>query len=329
MLALLVSFLSACDAVLTPPPTATPTLISIADGVELTTATIASGSFITPIPPTPTFTPSPTPTPVIHSVSQGDTLFGVAMEYGVSVDALLYVNGITTEDYLSIGQALIIPMEEEEEFEMAAAVPVGNMILPTPTPLPLAVDGVALYRTPIGGLWCMGEVINTTDSPITNLQVQVVLVSQQGLPLDNGIALAAADHLLPEGRAPFALLFKEPPEGVEDAQVSLLRGESVSAITASFMPLSVTDSGGAVSGPQYRVHGHVLNESSYSVARISIVVTLYDEARQVIGYRQENWVVDAALLSQQQEEFELLLTPQGLDIPASFSVIAWGVLNTG
>ena len=290
-----------------------------------TTATIMPGGFLTPIPPTPTFTPSPTPTPVIHLVEQGDTLFGIALEYGVTLDGVLTVNGLDPDQYLRIGQALIIPLGEDESSDPGMAAPVGHMILPTPTPLPLNIEGVALYQTPVGGVWCMGEVVNTTGGPVTNMQIEATLVAGDGTPLVSAVALAAADYLAPNDRAPFAVLFENPPTGVADVAVRLLRGETVSAITSGFVPLDVAQAEGAVSGPQYRVTGQLVNNSGVSLQRISVVVTLYDGEERVAGYRQQVFGEEVVIPAGQSWKFELLLTPQGLEAPTSFQVLAWGV----
>lgn len=323
-LLLILVLTTACQAVVTPPPTATP-LPTVTPTLRTTTALSPSG-FLTPIPPTATLTPSPSPTPVVHIVAQGNTLFGIALEYGVSVDALVQANGLDVNQYLSIGQTLVIPVGMEEEVnELGMVAPVGHMILATPTPLPLEIVGATLYQTPVGGVWCMGEVVNTTESPITNIQVQVTLVTADGMPLQSSVTLVAADYLAPEARAPFAVLFKAPPTGYAGMQVSLLRGESVSAITAGFTPLDVVQSAGAVSGPQYRVTGLLVNNSGASVSRITVVVTLYDGEHKVIGYRQTVLDAETALPAGQSREFRVLLTPQGLDPPTSFQILAWAV----
>ncbi|MBN2006101.1 MAG: LysM peptidoglycan-binding domain-containing protein [Anaerolineae bacterium] len=315
---------TACQAIVTPPPTATP--LPTATPTLRTTAALSPSGFLTPIPPTATLTPTPSPTPVVHVVAQGDTLFGIALEYGVGMDALVQANGLDVNQYLSIGQTLVIPMDMEEEGgELSMVAPVGHMILATPTPLPLDIVGATLYQTPVGGVWCMGEVANTTDGPITNMQVQVTLVTADGIPLQSSIALAAADYLAPEARAPFAVLFKSPPTGYADVHVSLLRGEAVSAITAGFVPLDVAQPSGAVSGPQYRVTGLLINNTGAAVRRMTVVVTLYNKEGQVLGYRQTVLDAETALPAGQSREFRILLTPQGLEPPASFQILAWGV----
>jgi len=322
---LLTLALTGCGSVLTPPPTLTPTPLPTS-GRGMATPTIAPEIYLTPIPPTPTFTPSPTPTPVIHIVASGDTLLGIALDYGVTVDGLVRMNGLNPEDFLRIGQSLIIPMEEEEVVsEDAMQVPQGNVILPTPTPVPLTTGGISLFQTPVGGLWCMGEVVNTTGEAVTNLQIEVTLVAPDGTPLMTARTLAAADYLAPEASAPFSLLFRNPPEGAVDAEVRLLRGEAISPITAGFVPLQVTGSEGSVSGPQYRVRGTLRNDSAQAVTRVSVVATIYGADGDVVGFRQLTLPVEVVVVPGGEQPFELLLTPQQVDPPSSFSAIAWGV----
>ncbi len=316
--------LSGCGRmVLTPPPTPTPTV-----GVASPTPRRQAGVRVlptlplTPLPPTPTFTPTPAPTPVVHTVEQGDTLLGIALEYGVSLDALLQANGLTVDEILHIGQTLIIPMEEEAAVGLAA--PMENLLLPTPTPLPLEVVNVARYRTPTGGLWCMGEVLNSTEGPTTNMQVRVTLVTGEGMPLVMRSALVAADYLPVGKRAPFAVLFADPPEGVADAAVTVIRGEPVGEITAALVALALHDVGGRMAGPQYRVAGVVVNDAGGAVQRVTVVATIYDAEGRVQGYRQVVLHEEEPLAAGAEVPFALLLTPQGVEPPASFSVLAWG-----
>ena len=72
---------------------------------------------------TPTFTPgpSPTPTPITYTVNAGDTLFGIAVQFQVDIEALKLANNLTGET-LSVGAVLTIPT--------------GDFQTPTPTPLP-------------------------------------------------------------------------------------------------------------------------------------------------------------------------------------------------
>jgi len=75
-----------------------------------TTATAAS----TPSPPLPSIpstlpTPSPSPAPLTHTVQPGDTLLGLARQYGVPVAAIQLANGMGESTVVQMGQALSIP----------------------------------------------------------------------------------------------------------------------------------------------------------------------------------------------------------------------------
>lgn len=77
---------------------------------------------------TPTITPTPTPSFFVHTVKLGDTLIAIALEYGVRLDIILEANDLEEDDFLSIGQELIIPLG-------------AGIDLPTPTATRLPSTG--------------------------------------------------------------------------------------------------------------------------------------------------------------------------------------------
>ncbi len=224
---------------------------------------------------------------------------------------------------LSIGQALIIPLGEPEEEDAFPEVQ-GNLILRTPTPLPLPEAHASLYPTAVGGIWCLGEIVNSTTGPITNLQVQVTLLDELGTPLVTKKTLAATDYLPPGKRAPFALLFTEPLPTAVKAEALLRRAEPIGGITSGFLPLEASRLTGGISGPQYRVAGQITNQVAALVERVTVVVTLYDDEDKVLAYRKARLTEVASLGPDQMMEFALLLTPRGRAEPTSFQVLAWG-----
>lgn len=83
--------------------------------------------------PAATATLPPSPTPNVYVVKPGDTLFGIAIELDIDMDALLAANNMTNADELDVGQTILIPSEEwiaayEERIAVAASLP-----SPTPT----------------------------------------------------------------------------------------------------------------------------------------------------------------------------------------------------
>lgn len=61
--------------------------------------------------PTATVTLEPSPTPNLYVVKPGDTLYAIAIEYELPVDALMAANGLVNPDELKVDQPLIIPSE--------------------------------------------------------------------------------------------------------------------------------------------------------------------------------------------------------------------------
>jgi membrane-bound lytic murein transglycosylase D len=53
--------------------------------------------------------PAPAPRPRVHVVRPGDTLWGVARRYGVTVPALAAANGLSVQEHLTSGARLEIP----------------------------------------------------------------------------------------------------------------------------------------------------------------------------------------------------------------------------
>lgn len=240
------------------------------------------------------------------------------------MEAIQSANGIDDPQYLRVGQALIIPALEDTPEPLSAGPVSGNYILPTPTPLPLTTAGEALYYTPVGGVWAMGEVLNTSGGPVSNLQLRITLLDVAGNLLASNQVLAAADYLQPEARAPFALLFVQAPPGVTDMDVAFVRAEAIGGVTAGFVPLPISGATGAISGPQYRVSGQVANDTGGNVALVSVVATLYAGDGRVMGYRKVVLAEETPLSAGAGLNFDILLTPQGNEPPAAFKVIAWG-----
>ncbi|MBK8985997.1 MAG: LysM peptidoglycan-binding domain-containing protein [Chloroflexi bacterium] len=84
--------------------------------------------------------PPPTPTPQLaHIVKSGDTLWGISLRYGLTVEQLLAFNNITENSLLAVGQGLYIV---------------------SPTPLPTPTSEPTLTMTPV-----MATAVATTPAP--------------------------------------------------------------------------------------------------------------------------------------------------------------------
>ncbi len=74
----------------------------------------AGGAAITPgaptlVPPPATATLAGSTNGTTYTVRAGDTLFSIALQFGITSDAIIAANNLTNPDRLSVGQQLIIP----------------------------------------------------------------------------------------------------------------------------------------------------------------------------------------------------------------------------
>jgi LysM repeat protein len=308
--------LTACGEVVTPQPTVDTAPAGTPPPAPTPTLRLTATAPLTP--PAPTGTPTLAPTPIVHVVQEGETLLSIAFDYGVSLQALQTANGIENPQFLQVGQRLTIPTGDEE----TGTTP--GLLLPTPTPLPFGVRGVAFYETPVGSLWCLGEIVNTTESTLTNVQVRVMLFDAAGERLTEADAFAAVDIIPPGERSPFGILFTTPPPGWTSPQVAIVRGEAAGALADSYVPIAVTEAEGQPSGSQLRMRGVVQNSSAEQTAgSVSVIVTTYDVEGLVTGFRQGAVELEGALTPGTTAPFTLLFTFHG-DAPSDYHVIALG-----
>jgi LysM repeat protein len=308
---------AACGRTITPEPTTGSAAETDQRGAAATpTRRLTATAPI--LPPADTPTPTLTPTPIIHVIESGDTLYSIAFDYGVNPDTLQQVNGIEDPRFLSIGQELIIPSGEDPDDSTS------NLLLPTPTPEPISVQGVGFYETPVGSLWCLGEILNTTAGPLTNVQVRVMLFDAQGALVAEEDAFAAAE-LIPSGeRSPFGILFTSPPAGWVNSQVSLIRGEAAGALAAAFVPTALAEVMSEPAGDQLQISGSLANGSqAQALASVTIIATTYSGEGLVTGFRQRTVEPDSPLAPGTSMPFAVRLSYHG-QAPADYHVFALG-----
>lgn len=169
-------------------------------GLEATATAFVGGSTAIPSQPTASSTPNldvlnQFPGRLVHTVRRGDTVFDLARLYGSSIEAILVANGLPDNGFISINQALIIPV--------LVTVPATPVPQPTsapsqpgnpPSPVVTAPPaGTAIYQVGRGDtLASISASFNTTVGAIVQLNGitnpnliyigQRLLVPSTGLP---------------------------------------------------------------------------------------------------------------------------------------------------
>lgn len=265
-----------CGHVITPAPTATP-MAALPSATPTATNTPRPTFTLMPMTPLPTFTPTLTPTPVLYTVKPGDTLLAIAARFGISVRSIQEANGIIDPHRLQLGQVLIIPAPQDESPESSP---------PTPTPLPLEVQKVNFQRTPVEGLWTLGEVYNPGSVPVTNVFVQVTLLNEEGQPLAAEGSYLQLDVVPPRQAVAFAVHFTDPPARFAQYQALALSGIPYTPEMGYYFDLLVSDVRGEVlNATTYRVSGQLRNTGDSDAVHVRVLVTGYDDQGRVAAVR--------------------------------------------
>jgi LysM repeat protein len=294
-------------------PTPTPLSLAVMLPSPTPLATIAPQA----LTPVPTNTPAPTPTPVVHIVEPGETLLGIALQYGVTLNDLQQVNGVLRPETLQIGQPLIIPIGGGSSPDAGGS----TVLYPTPVPLPIVVENTARYQTPVGSVWVLGEVHNPGDAPLENVQVRVALLNDAGVEVANRLAFVALDAVPAGGRAPFGVLFEDPPANAAAFQAIVVRAEPSYSHDARYAQLQVIDPQAKQDGTTYHVTGSITNRSAANATAARIVVTVYDKEHHVTGYRQIS-IPDGQLPAGATIPFDAVVAPD----PSSPTVADYAVI---
>jgi len=130
-----------------------------------------TGTMRTPTP-VPTATPLP-PGAITHTLQMGDTLFDVALRYGLRVSDLLQLNRITTQTQLYLAQPLVI------RIETLTPTPLSSPTLPPPseTPTPRPSETPQPTGTPVP---VVATLVPPTPQPLPSM-LPIIVISAAGL----------------------------------------------------------------------------------------------------------------------------------------------------
>ncbi|MFO7697842.1 MAG: LysM peptidoglycan-binding domain-containing protein, partial [Anaerolineae bacterium] len=174
-------------------PAGTDSLVQETTAAALAEATEATDDSTAETPEAPSEQPTSTPEPAatedrsVHTVVQGDVLGRIAARYGVTLSALLEVNGLNETSVLSIGDKLVIPtpavsLEDSPQPDATTATAVPPT---TPTQAPVAASGPLLHVVAagdtLGGLAVRYQVDSGVIATENNISVNAVLRIGQNL----------------------------------------------------------------------------------------------------------------------------------------------------
>ena len=177
-------------------------------------------------------TPSgPTATPFAHIVQQGETLLGIAIRYGVTLDDLLIINPGVDPRILSVGQNVLIPGPGGEPIEL---------LLPTPTPVPLKVDQVYCFPATGEAVRCLTKITSSQTDPLEGIAVQISLLDAVGDLITQSNAYALTRWLPENQTTVLEATFDVDLKSIAFAQAELLSAVQVSNLDERLLQVEVT-----------------------------------------------------------------------------------------
>jgi LysM repeat protein len=237
---------------------------------------------MTPRGPAPV-TPAPTATPFLHTITNDDTLLGIAFKYGISLEQLEAANPGVDPHFLTVGKTLVIPIEGEDPAFQATPTPVGvNTASPT------------CYPTAEGGAWCFLLVNNPMPQAVENLSALISLYSRTGEPLVAKEAIAPLNRLASDAAIPLAAYFEPPLPGEFIAQAQLLSAITIADSDNRYLPASAQMEVQEISpdGLQAHLEGTIITGTFETTATQHLpqvawaAAVAYDSAGNVVGMRK-------------------------------------------
>jgi LysM repeat protein len=217
-------------------------------------------------------------TPFAYTVRVGDTLSGIAEQFGVPLDVLQSANPGVSPTGMSIGAVLRIP--SEPSISAAGA---------TPTPALLTITQVSCLPTADGRTWCVALAQNDGAEAVENVAAEIILLDTTG-----GLVASQTAHLqlnlLPARAAlPLTTLFEaELPEGLT-ARAMIRSAVTLLPDDPRYLSASIRGALVEVSWAGYSAEltGSVsLEDEAAAAATVWILATAYDRGGRVVGTRR-------------------------------------------
>lgn len=182
----------------------------------------------------PTFTPPPlpTPTPFMYTVVEGNTMIGIALNFGLSLEQLQLANPDVNPNFLSVGTQLVIPQPDLEEDQPGAS---SNLEI-----MPLETGSVNCLPDRLGGLWCLWPVANPTETPVENLAGLIRLFDRSGEETASQPVYHLLNLLLPGKSTALAAYFPSPPPDWQTAQAQLTGASAANQVQQRYLTVEVT-----------------------------------------------------------------------------------------
>lgn len=290
-----VVFLSGCGGEPSSVPISTLTIAPPQNPYQSKTSTPAAPTATISIPTEQPLLP--TSTPFKHSIRDGDTLHGIALQYNISLNRLVSANPGVNTSILVIGTELVIPFSEDDD-----------LIVPIPTPFPIPITDPLCYPSRTGGTWCIIIAVNNQDIVLENITVAINIYDRSQTLVNSFAAIPPLNYIFPDQSIPLAVFINTKlPESFQASSVlltSLPSGDTnqLTEITQQFFQYREDNKIADVSGSVKTIDPNPKGK------QIWIAAVAFSEGLPV-GIRK--WISSGDLVTNQEISFEFVLYSLG------------------
>ena len=211
---ILTVFLAACA----PKPTSLPlpTTTSLLPGPTATSSPNPSPTASATATPTasqaPMATATETSTPFYYQVKREDDMFGIALRFGIPLEALKTANPSVNPNAIGENTTLVVPVTATPGASSTPLPPTEAPAsqTPMPTPTPISAYPVYAYMDALGGLRVFVRYTSKSGQPVENPSALVRLLDKMGSAKQEAVAILPLNILEPGSELPLVAYFPAP-----------------------------------------------------------------------------------------------------------------------
>lgn len=203
--------------------------------------------------------------------------------------------------------------------------PFGTMTRPLSD---VALEDPVCYESLVQSLICLGWVQNVGTTPLTDLLINIYLLSAQGFPLATIQATSPLAIVYPDTGVPYRAVFSQIPNEAWAVYADLQNARIAEDSRLPEFPLKVVNLQTIWHEAAYEVSGQLLNEANITASQARIVIAIRGSNRSITGFRVLDLLTENELLKpderlpfdlqvaplNQQEGEEVLIVAQGFTL---------------
>ena len=186
-------------------PSLTPTASPSLSPTDLPTATPAASE-------TPTAPATEKPTPFYYQVKRDDDMFGIALRFGIPLEALKTANPSINPNAIGENTTLVVPVTATPGVSVTPLPPTEAPASQTPFPTPTLHSSYSVfgYVDALGGLRVFVIYTSKSEKPVENPSALVTLQDKLGTTKLETVAILPLNILYPGSELPLVAYFPAP-----------------------------------------------------------------------------------------------------------------------